>query len=117
MTQAPTPSFAATSPDTRPTPCDLALRQWDALCRLGAQADQGPAALAALAHAARSDTAELWTLLPPQYREVLLGLLDRLESSARFSEESCSFSQQELLAHVDTWMVQARARLHAKCNG
>jgi hypothetical protein len=38
--------------------------------------------------------------LPPRYGEVLLNLLDRLESSALFTEESCSFSQKDLLDNL-----------------
>lgn len=49
--------------------------------------------------------------LPPRFREVLLDLLDRLESSALFSEESCSFSQKDLLDALALWLEKARARL------
>jgi len=49
--------------------------------------------------------------LPPRYQDVLLGLLDRLESSALFSGESCSFSQSDLLANVQVWIDKAKERL------
>ena len=49
--------------------------------------------------------------LPPRYGEVLLGLLDRLESSALFSEESCSFSQKDLLDSLQMWVDKARGVL------
>lgn len=49
--------------------------------------------------------------LPPRFTEVLLGLLDRLESSALFSEESCSFSQAGLLDNLGLWLDKARSRL------
>lgn len=49
--------------------------------------------------------------LPPRYDEVLNSLLDRLESSALFSEESCSFSQQELLDSLQLWLDRAREQL------
>lgn len=49
--------------------------------------------------------------LGPRYREVLLQLLDRLESSALFSEESCSFSQQGLLDNLQIWLDKARSQL------
>ncbi|MGH6625438.1 MAG: hypothetical protein ACRECD_02655 [Burkholderiaceae bacterium] len=49
--------------------------------------------------------------LPGRYREVLLQLLDRLESSALFSEESCSFSQSGLLDNLQLWLEKARAQL------
>ncbi|MFZ4287344.1 hypothetical protein [Variovorax sp. HJSM1_2] len=54
----------------------------------------------------------LLAALPARYGEVLLGLLDRLESSAMFSEESCSFSQQDLLANLALWQEKAQALLH-----
>jgi hypothetical protein len=49
----------------------------------------------------------LLAALPPRYGEVWLGLIDRLESSALFSEESCSFSQSALLDNVEGWLVKA----------
>ena len=49
--------------------------------------------------------------LPPQFGEVLHGLLDRLEASGLFSEESCSFSQSGLLDNLQQWLDQARRRL------
>lgn len=53
----------------------------------------------------------LLNALPARYREVLLGLLDRLESSALFAEESCSFSQIDLLDSLQLWVDKARAQL------
>ena len=38
--------------------------------------------------------------LPPRFGQVLGELLDRLEAGALFSEESCSFSQKDLLAKL-----------------
>jgi len=49
--------------------------------------------------------------LPPAFGEVLGQLLDRLESSALFTEESCSFSQQGLIDHLQVWLDKARSRL------
>ena len=49
--------------------------------------------------------------LPPRYGEVLLNLLDRLESSALFTEESCSFSQKDLLDNLQAWADKAQAQL------
>lgn len=49
--------------------------------------------------------------LPPRYGEVLLNLLDRLESSALFTEESCSFSQRELHDSLALWLDKAHAQL------
>ncbi|WP_287879017.1 MULTISPECIES: hypothetical protein [Acidovorax] len=65
-----------------------------------------------LSHTAR-EQAELLAALPPRYAEVLHGLLDRLESSALFSEESCSFSQQDLIASLQMWIDKARGLLES----
>jgi hypothetical protein len=55
----------------------------------------------------------LLSTLPPRYGEVWLGLLDRLESSALFSEESCSFSQSALLDNLELWLQKAAGQLAA----
>ena len=55
----------------------------------------------------------LLAALPPRYGEVWLGLLDRLESSALFSEESCSFSQSALLDNLELWLQKAAGQLAA----
>ncbi len=73
---------------------------------------QGTLTAAALSTQARAQTA-LLAALPPRYSEVLLNLLDRLESSALFSEESCSFSQKDLIASLQMWVDKARATLDA----
>jgi hypothetical protein len=52
---------------------------------------------------------ERMTGLPPRYGEVLASLLDRLEASALFTEESCSFSQADLLDNLQQWIAKARA--------
>lgn len=62
---------------------------------------------------ARGETA-LLAALPPRYGEVLQGLLDRLESSALFVEESCSFSQSDLTDSVQLWIDKASAVLAAR---
>ena len=49
--------------------------------------------------------------LPEKYAEVLGNLLDRIEASALFSEESCSFSQKDLLDSLQLWADKARAKL------
>jgi len=53
----------------------------------------------------------LLAALPPAFGEVQAQLLDRLESSALFSEESCSFSQQGLIDNLQVWIDKARSRL------
>jgi len=42
---------------------------------------------------------------------VLHQLMDRLESSALFSEESCSFSQRDLIDSLQMWADKAALRL------
>ncbi|MDP1564663.1 MAG: hypothetical protein Q8L91_00160 [Polaromonas sp.] len=54
---------------------------------------------------------ELLAALPPKFEAVLQQLLDRLESSALFSEESCSFSQTELLDSLQQWLGHAQGQL------
>lgn len=76
------------------------------------QFGQATLSAAALSTQARAQSA-LLSALPPRYAEVLLNLLDRLESSALFSEESCSFSQKDLIASLQLWVDKARAVLDA----
>ena len=49
--------------------------------------------------------------LPARFNDVLSQLLNRLESAALFTEESCSFSQKELLDSLQLWIDQARLQL------
>ena len=70
----------------------------------------GGGSVTTLSDDARAST-ELLGALPPRYGEVLLNLLDRLESSALFSEESCSFSQKDLLDNLQVWVDKARGQL------
>ena len=63
-----------------------------------------------LTNAARA-SAVLTSSLPPQFGEVLNNILDRLESSALFTEESCSFSQTGLLENLEVWIEKAQSRL------
>jgi hypothetical protein len=78
----------------------------DALLRL----EDGSLSAAQLNDQARAAHA-LLAALPERYGPVLLQLLDRLESSALFTEESCSFSQSDLHNHLHGWMAKARAQL------
>lgn len=70
----------------------------------------GAMSVASLSSHARAASA-LLSALPPRYSEVLHSLLDRLESSALFSEESCSFSQKDLVDHLQAWLDKARSVL------
>lgn len=78
----------------------------DALLRL----EDGSLSAAQLNDQARAAHA-LLAALPERYGPVLLQLLDRLESSALFTEESCSFSQTDLHTHLHGWIAKARAQL------
>jgi hypothetical protein len=49
--------------------------------------------------------------LPARFNDVLSQLLNRLESAALFTEESCSFSQKELLDSLQLWIDKARLQL------
>lgn len=74
-----------------------------------AQLRGGALAVADFCAQARAQDA-LLAALPPRFGEVWLGLVDRLESSALFSEESCSFSQSALLDNLDMWLQKAREK-------
>jgi len=70
----------------------------------------GELAAAELAQTLRGETA-LLARLPPRYAEALEEILVRLESAALFSEESCSFSQRDLVEALDTWLTRAQHQL------
>ncbi|MOA01523.1 hypothetical protein D3C78_1209370 [compost metagenome] len=56
-------------------------------------------------------SSHLLASLPPRYSTVLMDLLDRIEASALFTEESCSFSQSDLLTHLQGWADKAQETL------
>lgn len=64
----------------------------------------------AFVNQARTHT-ELLQALPEKYSTVYHDLLDRLESGALFSEESCSFSQRDLLDSLALWARKAETAL------
>lgn len=74
------------------------------------QLQRGELGAQAFSQQVRTQTA-LLQALPPRYGEVLLQLLTRLESSALFSEESCSFSQSALFDNLQGWADKAREQL------
>lgn len=53
----------------------------------------------------------LFARLPPRYEEVAEDVLGRLEASSLFSEESCSFSQDDLLNNLALWLHKAEKTL------
>jgi hypothetical protein len=63
-------------------------------------------------HAWRAQSA-LIAALPARYQQVSEDLLARLESASLFGEESCSFSPEDLLAHLDNWLNKAEQTLAA----
>lgn len=49
--------------------------------------------------------------LPPRYGQVMEDLLGRMEAGSLFTEESCSFSQEDLQAHLAVWLDKAAQTL------
>ena len=88
-----------------------ALNTLDDLIRQLDACAQGELTVAQLSQHWRTGAASL--PLPARYGEVLGNLLDRLEAGALFSEESCSFSQKDLLAGLRTWSDKARQALNS----
>jgi hypothetical protein len=88
-----------------PTAALATLRQALTTLRSDASTDR------AFVNTARSQEA-LFKALPPKFEEVWTGLVDRLESSALFNEESCSFSQTDLLDSLEMVLDKAEATLH-----
>lgn len=62
-----------------------------------------PEDVAAFASLWRGQTA-LLAALPERYGLALDNILQRLESGASFQEESCSFSQRDLLDALGAWL-------------
>lgn len=89
---------------------DTARQQLHALQTALRALQQGEQSPHAFSDAARAHT-DLLAALPERYTQVLHGLLDRLESSALFSEESCSFSQKDLTDSLQMWVEKAEGQL------
>jgi len=90
-----------------------AVEQLQAFSTAFAQTRDGAMNVQAFSALARSQDV-LLSALPGKYSDVLLQLLDRLESSALFTEESCSFSQKDLLDSLQMWLDKAQGQLAAK---
>lgn len=71
---------------------------------------QGQLSASQVSEWARAQTALLQSL-PPQFDQVLQDLLNRLEAGALFTEESCSFSQRDIINSLQLWVDKASARL------
>ncbi len=75
---------------------------------LRASLSQSPQDITALAALWRGQEA-LLASLPPRYGQALENILQRLETSASFNEESCSFSQSELTDALGVWLDRVEA--------
>lgn len=49
--------------------------------------------------------------LPEKYGTALEGILERIESSSLFTEESCSFSQKDLVDALIYWLERSELKL------
>jgi hypothetical protein len=58
--------------------------------------------------------AALLAALPPRYAVVSEDLLGRLEAGSLFTEESCSFSHEDLQANLAMWLDKAAQALSSK---
>lgn len=57
--------------------------------------------------------AALLAALPSRYGQVMEDLLSRMEAGSLFTEESCSFSQEDLQANLSVWLDKAKQTLGA----
>jgi hypothetical protein len=69
-----------------------------------------PADMQAFAALWRGQTS-LLAELPERFGHALESILQRLESGAGFAEESCSFSQRDLLDALQSWLDRAALEL------
>jgi len=53
----------------------------------------------------------LLAALPERYGQVMEDLLGRMEAGSLFTEESCSFSQDDLQANLSVWLDKASQTL------
>lgn len=58
----------------------------------------------------RAQTAVL-AALPARYNQVMEDLLGRMEAGSLFTEESCSFSHEDLQASLAVWLDKADQQL------
>jgi hypothetical protein len=69
--------------------------------------------IAAFCQAWRAQSA-LLSALPERYSQVMEDLLGRMEAGSLFTEESCSFSQEDLQANLAVWLDKAEQTLAAR---
>lgn len=84
--------------------------QWQGLSKALEKLRSGQASIEDLAARAGEST-ELRAALPQRFDTVLGDLVDRLSASQLFSEESCSFSQKDLMDGLQSWLAHARLKL------
>lgn len=70
---------------------------------------QGRMPLAELTRTWREAAQSHRPALPQRYQDVLERVLSQLESAALFTEESCSFSQGDMVDALGDWLARARA--------
>ncbi len=68
----------------------------------------GEISLEDMARAMRDASQQHEPALPERYLDVLERLLNQLESSVLFSEESCSFSRTDMVAALVEWLARAQ---------
>lgn len=56
----------------------------------------------------------LLAALPPLYGQVMEDLLGRMEAGSLFTEESCSFSQEDLQTNLSAWLDRVQQGLAAQ---
>jgi hypothetical protein len=86
----------------------------DAMEQALKQCEQGDTTTAQLIRIWRLEASQL--NLPQRYSDVLNGQLDRMESSALFSEESCSFSHKDQLAALRIWLEKAHQQMRRQAS-
>ena len=69
---------------------------------------QGRMPLAELARTWREAAQAHQPALPQRYQDVLERVLNQLESASLFTEESCSFSQNDMVDALADWLSHAQ---------
>lgn len=98
------------------TSARLHAAQWQAMQEALTQLRSEAISAAAFSELAQAQQ-DLLATLPSRFTEVLMQLLTRLESSALFTEESCSFSRQDLLDQLQRWLDKAEQAMAASVRG
>lgn len=70
---------------------------------------QGRLSIADLANQWRDAARHHQPALPQRYQDVLERVLSQLESAALFTEESCSYSQADMVGALREWLGKALA--------